>query len=174
MVRSLRLAQDWILMNMLTDLQNLLRLMICPDPAYRITAMQAYHHPALLPTAPTVIITPHFVRAAASFDYSEETMPPPAKVEDGEKNKRKSRNQKKTAKEQPRASTPTALGESIKQHTSVSKPKAEKRDGVKGMKGEMTPSPRKERLVIRKSSDVLLVDGERDGEDPARKLWVDS
>lgn len=49
--------------------------MIQPDPAYRISAMQAYHHPALQAPAPSVIITPHFVRAAATFEPEDEPLP---------------------------------------------------------------------------------------------------
>lgn len=136
-----------------SDIEALLRQMINPDTAYRINAMEAYHHPALQPKAPNVIITPHFVRAAASFDVEEEPLPnPPAQTyfvaedhhiqakgdtekekENEKKEKRKSkrktkRDQSATSHELPpshlhvRAMTP-ALGESIKQHTSVSKPK---------------------------------------------------
>jgi len=140
--------------------------MICPDPAFRITAMQAYHHPALVPSASTVIITPHFVRAAASFDGIDyEPMPsPPANIE-GLKTDKKRRTKRKDAKDQPRASTPTALGESIKQHTSVTRPKA--------IQGERTPSPRKRSMmVIRGTRDEnMLGDGkeeDKDSHEPTR------
>lgn len=132
--------------------------MINPDPAYRISAMQAYHHPALQPKAPNVIITPHFVRAAASFDVEEEPLPPPPAQTyvvaedhqiqakgDTEKEKEKEKKEKrkfkrKTKRDQSatshdpppshpplhvRATTP-ALGESIKQHTSVTKLKRDR------------------------------------------------
>ncbi|WVQ96253.1 hypothetical protein IAU59_003357 [Kwoniella sp. CBS 9459] len=125
------------------DLENLLRHMICPDPAYRISAMQAYHHPALRIAAPSVIVTPHFVRAAASFDEYQEQLPQPpaeyaqasATVANGKplasNEKRKKRRPKKDAnakdatKHSHRSVTP-ALGESIKQHTSVGKPRPDK------------------------------------------------
>ena len=155
-------------------MQILLRSMICPDPAYRITAMQAYHHPALQPSAPNVILTPHFVRAAASFDEVE-PMPPPHK--DGKKSgeAKKRRTKKKDGKEnQPRASTPTALGESIKQHTSVSKPKAVKSEGVRGVMEERTPSPKSSgKMVIKKTTrrEEFLGEGREDkeSEDPTRE-----
>ncbi|KAK4689689.1 hypothetical protein P7C73_g420, partial [Tremellales sp. Uapishka_1] len=155
---------DW---TMPDDLQYLLRSMICPDPAYRISAMQAYHHPALQLPAQSEVITPHFVRQAASFDIEE---PVPVVVrqhveKNGEKKKRKPRKKE----EQPRASTPTALGESIKQHTSVGKPKAHKREaGVKGAEHiEELPSPTKTKLVIKKSRDDLHeVENKNEEEDP--------
>ncbi|KIR96928.1 CAMK/CAMKL protein kinase [Cryptococcus deuterogattii 2001/935-1] len=141
-----------------SDIETLLRQMINPDPAYRISAMQAYHHPALQPKAPNVIITPHFVRAAASFDVEEEPLPPPPAQTyvvaedhqiqakgDTEKEKEKEKKEKrkfkrKTKRDQSatshdpppshpplhvRATTP-ALGESIKQHTSVTKLKRDR------------------------------------------------
>lgn len=83
-------------------------------------------------------------------------------VDDG-KSKRRPRRKEK---DQPRAATPTALGESIKQHTSVTRPQAEKNGGI-GM--DRTPSPRKERMVIRKSSEFLLVGRvDKENEDPTR------
>lgn len=163
-------------------MQHLLRAMICPDPAYRITAIQAYHHPALQPSAPSVIITPHFVRAAASFDIEDEPKPPLAQKADTEKKGKKCRNKKKDAKDQSRASTPTALGESIKQHTSVSRPKARQREGLQGVQWEeRTPSPKKDsKLVIKWTSheDLLAIaDGEdKESQDPTRKSvrrWCD-
>ncbi|OCF43528.1 CAMK/CAMKL protein kinase [Kwoniella heveanensis CBS 569] len=120
------------------DIENLLRHMINPDPAYRISAMQAYHHPALIPAAPSVIITPHFVRAAASFDEYQEPIPQqrahhaqsaagavgksPTLPEKRKKRKaKKDVNAKDITRHSHRSVTP-ALGESIKQHTSVGKP----------------------------------------------------
>lgn len=124
-----------------SGIETLLRQMINPDPVYRVTAMEAYHHPALQPEAPSVIITPHFVRAAASFDVEEPLPAPPAQThaaedhtlakDDREKEKEKRKSKRKAKRDdatshEPRShfrSTTPALGESIKQHTSVSKPK---------------------------------------------------
>ncbi|WVQ84397.1 hypothetical protein IAT38_006549 [Cryptococcus sp. DSM 104549] len=131
---------DWVgEWSMPEDIEGLLRQMINPDPAHRITAMDAYHHQALQPSAPSVIITPHFIRAAASFDVVDEPVPAPeeftqavaaanAKQSVGEPEKDKKRKTKRKVKKDAgqtvsaRASTP-ALGESIKQHTSAAKPK---------------------------------------------------
>lgn len=157
--------------------------MICPDPAYRISAMQAYHHPALQPVAPSVIVTPHFVREAAAFDEEEEPLPllpsvpitlerlkdESAKPVNGEKRKRK---KKKDIKEGSRAATPTALGESIKQHTSMPRIAAPAVSG-RGDKDtdEITPSPTK-----KKGSRMMLKplgrgdeENKGDEEDPTRK-----
>ncbi|WVF68723.1 hypothetical protein IAT40_003495 [Kwoniella sp. CBS 6097] len=131
---------DW---RMPADVENLLRHMINPDPAYRISAIQAYHHPALQPEAPSVIITPHFVRAAATFEEYQDPVPqPPAEYAQAATaagvgrasagtEKRKKRKAKKDAngndltRHSHRSVTP-ALGESIKQHTSVGKPRRNK------------------------------------------------
>lgn len=181
-------------------MEDLLRRMICPIPEYRCTAMEAYHHPALLPDAPAAIVTPHFVRAAATHDLSEplphtshvdpyahaqaltqqqqhqqhyaHTQPQPRAhyetshvgpgqhhgvhllhheqghnqqqsherhdqqppqqgrqiQQEADKKKRKTKKPKTAAAGQLRATTPTptALGESIKQHSSVGRPKRER------------------------------------------------
>ena len=156
------------------DLQHLLRAMICPDPAYRMTAMQAYHHPALQPAAPTVIITPHFVRAAASMEFEGDVPGVPKDAEgEGKKEakKRKGKKREGGAKEnQFRAPTP-GLGEAIKQHTSETglrpvKQGLGERDGNIGDE-ERTPSPKK--VVVKKSREALRVSGENE-EDPTRVL----
>ena len=155
-----------------SDLQHLLRAMICPDPAYRISAMQAYHHPSLQPRSTEVIITPHFVRAAASLDFEEHPIPLPAPThrEDqrnahDKKKKYKKRNNNKNTRASSRAATP-ALGESIKQHTSVPFKAMVDHNGKAG--ADKTPSPKKP--VIRKSKDDLLAKPPvRDQEDTTRK-----
>lgn len=126
--------------------------MVCPDPAFRISAMQAYHHPALQPPPPAVIITPHFVRAATTFEEDEPLPPIPyhqdrphsGDVNMDHINKKKPTTKPKAKKAHkdhnarpasslgPRSATPTALGESIKQHTSAAKPKKEKSGKSKG------------------------------------------
>lgn len=147
------------------DLQHLIRSMVCPDPAYRITAMEAYHHPALALPAPNVIVTPHFVRAAASYDDELPPMPvahpeearapaPTARLvaapavpdvaseaeADAEKKKQQQRKKKQEASRgraatggpkgrHARSATPTALGESIKQHTAVATEKVPSKHG---------------------------------------------
>nr|XP_019045252.1 CAMK/CAMKL protein kinase [Kwoniella bestiolae CBS 10118]OCF24182.1 CAMK/CAMKL protein kinase [Kwoniella bestiolae CBS 10118] len=161
-------------------LENLLRHMIQPDPAYRITAMQAYHHPALQPSAPSVIITPHFVRAAASFDgYDQEPIPAEyteALAAAGTKEKKKKRKTKKdgahhhnkdkgTTRHSHRATTP-ALGESIKQHTSISKAKSTGK-GDENDKENVDDDAEKalSKLVIRKRAEEIK-DKEDENDDP--------
>lgn len=112
--------------------------------------MQTYHHPALQPAAPSILVTPHFIREATSYDdYSEEPLPPilaPVGVALDGGAEDKKRRKKRVAKESvgQRSVTPALpLGESIKQHTSVPK-------GKKGEEVE-TPSPKKgSRLIIKK------------------------
>ena len=151
--------------------------MIHPDPACRITATQAYHHPALRPSAPSVIITPHFVRAATTFDYQDEPLPSLPAQDAASKfdsnNDKKSIKKTKSMKFQPQVSTPTALGESIKQHTTVFKPTASDK-AVKAMRRDAgTPSPQKvDKLVIRHTRDEIVLDyqGEdKENEDPTRR-----
>lgn len=167
--------------------------MIQPDPAYRFTAMQSYHHPALQPVAPSVIITPHFVRAAASFDFGEDAAPPvpAAQVNDtkdtsktGKNDEKKTRKKKKDARvrerdtqAQPaRAATP-ALGESIKQHTIVPRKAAQAgkgKDAGAGAGGdggiESSPSPKKQsKLVIKKSHRTEDIENKAIEQDPTRE-----
>lgn len=112
------------------ELVHLIRSMVCPDPARRITAMQAYHHPALQLPAPAVVITPHFVRAATNFDeYEEENQLPipmpydePSTTVPKKKKALTSKSKTKTKDQPSRSATPTALGESIRQHTTTAKP----------------------------------------------------
>lgn len=205
-----------------SDIETLLRQMINPDPAYRISAMEAYHHPALQPNAPNVIITPHFVRAAASFDVEEEPLPPPPaqtyvvaedhhiqakgdtakekeKKEKGKSKRKNKRYQSATSHGPPpshphlhvRATTP-ALGESIKQHTSVSKPKRDRSitdlggsgalsgmsDGKENENEHMEVSAGEEKEKEKKRSKLVIrklrMEEEADdkdvsGEDPTRK-----
>lgn len=129
--------------------------------------MQAYHHPALQLPAPTVIITPHFVRAATTFDedeqppipYNEHTVP-------GALPKKKKKTQKKEPG--PRAATPTALGESIRQHTSTAKPAAVK---GKGKGKEKEESPKKgSKLVIKNTREQRYSDKRAIEEDITRKF----
>lgn len=159
-----------------SDLQDLLRAMICPDPAYRITAMQAYHHTALLLSAPSVIITPHFVRMATSFDPEDEPLPSVPKKVSCEKKEKKRHTKRKEANRQSRASTPTALGESIKQHTSMSKLRPSIREGIKGLHlPEAIPSPKRGQLVIKQTKDEQMSDGGREDKenlDPTREFWM--
>jgi protein-serine/threonine kinase len=144
--------------------------MVCPDPAYRITAMQAYHHPALQLPAPTVIITPHFVRAATTFDEDEQ--PPIPYIEHqapGALPKKKKKTQK-TKEPGPRSATPTALGESIRQHTSTVKPVAVK---AKGKGKEREESPKKgSKLVIKNTREQRYSDKRAIEEDITRKLFL--
>lgn len=155
--------------------------MLYPNPALRISAMQAYHHPALQLSAPTVIITPHFVRAAQTIDDEE---PIPSRPSSGRlataaagalKEAKKKRQVKKKESKLGLAGsgagtkgTP-ALGESIKQHTSMPRLKgaAQGQAQTHGAEGEkakswkvegMTPSPKKEQVVIRSQSQARLGD----------------
>ncbi|KAK8858890.1 hypothetical protein IAR55_003121 [Kwoniella newhampshirensis] len=172
------------------DLEDLLRHMIQPDPTYRYTAMQAYHHSALQPSAPSVIVTPHFVRAAASFELSDEPVPHPpeewnqasstvgggkTEVVPPEKEKKKKHKVKKdgTSHKEPyyRAATPTALGESIKQHTSGNKPNKEEKEksaehkenvGIKTVEGTKKQS----KLIIKTRADAEKDDKAVEQEDP--------
>lgn len=160
--------------------------MICPDPAYRISAMGAYHHPALHVSASSVIITPHFVRAAASFDFSE-SIPVPSTVaatttvtvqtsgnnerEGGNKKKKHTKRREvgnKDNRPPPRAATPTALGESIKQHTSV--PRAKNKDLMRENKGFLSPSPTRKAVVVKGDGLLARPENARDAEDTTRKL----
>jgi hypothetical protein len=172
--------------------------MIQPDPAYRFTAMQSYHHPALQPLAPSVIITPHFVRAAASFDFAEDAAPPIPAAQVGEtrdtsksgkNDEKKTRKKKKDARArerdrdvqaQPaRAATP-ALGESIKQHTSVPRKVAQAGKGKDAGVGgdgriESSPSPRKQsKLVIKKSHRTEDIENKAIEQDPTREYECDN
>ena len=136
------------------DLTHLIENMIQVDPAKRITAMQAYHHPSLQPTAPSVLVTPQFIRDAVSFETTE-PVPVIVPVKDKENDDKPRRKKKTTNKEGARSVTHALpLGESINQHTSA----------PRGKKGEKeTPSPVKKgsRLVIKKirSDDHLGVKG---------------
>ncbi|ORY31808.1 hypothetical protein BCR39DRAFT_80876 [Naematelia encephala] len=153
------------------DLEHLIRSMVCPDPAYRISAMQAYHHPSLQPTTPNVIITPHFVRAAASFEESDEppvpNVPPAPPKKDQVLDEGKKKRRTKTREHQPvRTTTPTALGESIKQHTSV--PRAKLEQHGKGAENAM-PSPQQVIARSKKAEDMPLIkDGKEDMPTPTK------
>jgi hypothetical protein len=146
--------------------------MICPDPQYRISAMQAYHHPSLALAAPTAIDTPPFVRAAQgrdtdSFVPVDLPLPVPRCAQEVSSVKKKQPAKKKDRKplrEHVRAATP-ALGESIKQHTSMPKPKralqehngqGDKENWGEKIRMEITPSPKKKSLVVIKSNEGLL------------------
>ena len=159
--------------------------MICPDPQYRISAMQAYHHPSLALAAPTAIQTPQFVRAAQGLEeesFIPVDLPLPAPrygpEESAKKKKPTKKKEKKPAKEQARSVTP-ALGESIKQHTSMSKPKRggkehkgerDKENGGDHIRIEITPSPKKKSLVVIKSTEGLLAQAiKRNMEDDATR-----
>ncbi|WWD18784.1 hypothetical protein CI109_103239 [Kwoniella shandongensis] len=173
------------------DLEDLLRHMIHPDPTHRSTAMDAYHHQALQPSAPSVIVTPHFVRAAASFDDSEEPLPPPeeftqalahannATATTGDKEKKKKRKVKKDHNREPyhRTATPTALGESIKQHTSVSKAKKEKlekdeddKENVAVQEHEMVKKQSKLVIKMRVEDEKDDKNGEQEDPTPTKVL----
>ena len=129
-----------------------------------MTAMQAYHHPSLQPQAASVIVTPHFVRAAASCEFSE-PVPGVDKEKDKKKRKAKKREAGHGREAQPRAATP-ALGESIKQHTSAPPPKKGDKD-----KAELE-SPAK-KVVVKKSREALDVSPDKDKEqDPTRELLL--
>jgi protein-serine/threonine kinase len=168
-------------------MEDLLRRMIHPDPAYRISAMQAYHHPALHLEPPSEIITPHFVRAAATFE-EEDPLPNHAaerarqarEAKDAKKADEKKRRRRRKEVEVhvgaqgPRATTPTptALGESIKQHTSIGKPKVSKWDKGVAEENEM-PSPSKAKMVIKTSGNPTMLHNGRGGqgrEDVTREL----
>lgn len=159
--------------------------MVCPDPALRITAMQAYHHPALQLPAPTVIITPHFVRAATTFDEDEQPPIPyndqiqvqsdshaqaQAQVQANLPKKKKKVQKTKEPGLGPRAATPTALGESIRQHTSNVKP-APVKGGGKGKGKEVggEGSPKKgSKLVIKNTREQRYSDKRAIEEDITR------
>nr|XP_018262002.1 CAMK/CAMKL protein kinase [Kwoniella dejecticola CBS 10117]OBR84160.1 CAMK/CAMKL protein kinase [Kwoniella dejecticola CBS 10117] len=171
------------------DLENLLQYMIYPDPTYRISAMQAYYHAALKPQAPSVLITPEFIRAAASFDgYDRKTVPlptaPPAvyteavaavKAGDEKKKKRKTKKDghhthrdKDTTRHSHRATTP-ALGESIKQHTIVSHTYHAK-DGEED-KENIDEKEQLRKLVLRKrESEIKDKEDENDDPTPTKVL----
>jgi len=145
-------------------MQQLLRAMICPDSAYRISAMQAYHHPALQPDADP-ILTPHFVRAAAEY------IPPPPlpqkRTAVSDERNRRAKKKEKSNKEN-RAPTP-ALGESIRQHTSMPMLRAEVKNDKGKQKQKPTASPKKKDIVI-KSNQKLLAEAKGKDEDPTREL----
>lgn len=134
--------------------------------------MQAYHHPALQLPAPTVIITPHFVRAATTFDEDEQ---PPIPYHDqaqaqalGALPKKKKKTQKVPG---PRAATPTALGESIRQHTSTVKPVAIKGKGKGKEKEKVEESPKKgSKLVIKNTREQRYSDKRAIEDDITREL----
>lgn len=165
--------------------------------------MQAYHHPALQPAAQTVLITPHFVRAATNPDIEDEPLPPipydqshsrpishqqtkAAAGDDGKKKKikvKKTKDKDRTTNSQvlgPRSATPTALGESIKQHTSAAKPKREKENvngKGKGKRGDENDenhtgggyeSPKKGSKLVIKNMNHRWSDVKADEEDPTR------
>jgi len=146
-------------------MQQLLRAMICPDPAYRITAMQAYHHPSLQPTDSNVIVTPHFVRAAAQY-----VSPPPVPKETTAANDERKRRAKKTDKsnKENRAPTP-ALGESIRQHTSMPMLREEAKKDKGKQKQERTPSPKKKSIVIKSNHKLLAEPPKSKDDDPTRE-----
>ncbi|WVQ73507.1 hypothetical protein IAR50_003079 [Cryptococcus sp. DSM 104548] len=166
-----RWVGDW---SMPADIEVLLRKMINPDPAYRITAMDVYHDESLQPSAPSVIITPHFVRQAANFE--EEPLPaPPAEVvatarrDDEKKEKRKSKKKVKltqASKEAHARSVTPALGESIKQHTSVSKSRREVSDGKENEHVLVEAEKKQSKLVIKKLRVEEYKDDKNDEEDP--------
>lgn len=128
---------DW---DIPTDLEHLIQHMLRIDPVKRYTAMEAYHHPSLRLTAPDVIITPHFVRAAASFDAPE---PVPVKPK----------------KKAPSGrSTPLPLGESIKQHTAKASPKRlviKKIRSVEGLADTDDPTRKFKVITLTTATKVL-------------------
>lgn len=149
------------------DLIHLLENMLHVNPPSRITAMQAYHHPSLHPAAPSVIVTPHFIREATSFDeYAEEPLPTLAPVGvalGGEEKKRRKRKAAPKENNQRSVTPALPLGESIKQHTSIPRSKRVK-EGLNDEESE-TPSPLKgSRLVIKKMRSHELL-GRDDGKD---------
>lgn len=167
------------------DLQHLIRSMVCPDPLRRITAMQAYHHPALQPAAPAVIITPHFVRAATNpedeplppIPYHEHQVPE-LQVQPKKKIKSKSKKAATAAGDgavRPRSATPTALGESIKQHTSAGKPKRKTGGKGKGKEDaepiEASPEKKGSKLVIKNHREHRYSDNKVEEEDPTRESF---
>ena len=140
------------------DLEHLLRRMIHPDPSRRITAMQTYHHRALQPSSPSVIMTPHFVRTAASIDLSQDPLPARPEmhqVRDSQDSAKSGNGMEKRRKpKQVRAATPTALGESIKQHTSVQKPARGVENAEKGAGVVIKQSTRKLDVVKREEQEI--------------------
>ncbi|WVR06634.1 hypothetical protein IAU60_003666 [Kwoniella sp. DSM 27419] len=107
-----------------SDLEHLIRCMLYADPTHRISAVGAYHHPALQPPAPDVIITPQFVREALSFDHYGQRVTVPATLTPAKVERVMKRKVRKEAQKPLKYNTP-ALGESIKQHTAVSKSRLE-------------------------------------------------
>ncbi|KAL7420476.1 hypothetical protein Q5752_004426 [Cryptotrichosporon argae] len=159
-------------------MRHLIKSMVNPNPVDRLTAIQAYHHPALAAETPNVIVTPHFVRAAVEegeFESAAEAVPVPplpshlgrhshshdtaeqaAPAKTHRAGDAKKRRKRPSGETRGRPVTP-ALGESIKQHTSAAKPKAlvPKGDVVtSGVAGVENPaSPARERYVIKKTRD---------------------
>lgn len=163
----------------LVDLQELLRAMISPDPAYRISAIQAYHHPALRPTSPGMLITPHFVRAAASMEFEGEPVYLPMPSAHGrpadKKTKKKQAAKKKAGakggkenRPSTRAATP-ALGESIKQHTSL--PRFKLPLGEHGDGNAVDPMPSPNRKVVVNSKGLLPQPARKQDEDTTRMYF---
>jgi serine/threonine protein kinase len=201
------------------DLQHLIRSMVCPDPAFRITAMQAYHHPALQPAVQAVFVTPSFVREATHPDVEEDPLPPIPYEQSrphshhtlaagnshthtyaqgaGEEVKRKKIKVKKTKDRTtvnghhqstlgPRSATPTALGESIKQHTSAAKPKRDNdkvksghghgkgkgREDIENASNHNFDSPKKGSKLVIKNMNHRWSDVKADEEDPTRESFT--
>jgi len=99
-------------------MESLLRYMICPDPIHRITALQAYHHPALQPSKESLNPgTPNFVREACQYQPDAETAEAYEDVRARKLKNVKSDMVVRKKKRNEREVTP--LGESIKQHTSA-------------------------------------------------------
>lgn len=182
MVSSTRVSR-WIKLTS-SDLQHLIRKMLHPNVGQRITAMQAYHHPALHLGAPQVIITPHFVRAAQIVE-DEEPMPipavpaavgaslarPPVQVQAGKKKMPiKKKDTKPAAAAGPTGGRATpALGESIKQHTSVPRLRSVELLQTKHLAGAVAgdkASPRVGKVVIRSGSQgVMAVSGDKENKE---------
>jgi hypothetical protein len=158
--------------------------MLYPVIKYRLTALQVYHHPALQPEIPSEVVTPHFVREAATYDAPTQPLPPiPTPPKQKEKEKAVKRKTKKR-EDGIRASTPTALGESIRQHTSIGKVQGKRiavgdagKENAMGLvdvvrvgNGETGPSPGKDKAVIRMSKAGMLEVEAKNEEDPTREL----
>ncbi|WVO18574.1 hypothetical protein L204_106293 [Cryptococcus depauperatus] len=166
------------------DIENLLRRMIHPDPARRISAIDAYQDRCLQSCAPSVIITPQFVRTAATFDEEDTSTPArPDFVDENpagavisahmtskqvaestegrelRKTKRKTKRTGQSIKEAPTYSTTPALGESIKQHAAVGQTRKE---NVAGKENEVI-------IEVVKKQSKLVIKKVKDGEAEEKK-----
>jgi hypothetical protein len=127
------------------------------------------------------MVTPHFIRDATNFEEDEQ---PPIPYNDHQTasaanlpKKKKAAKATKPREAGPRSATPTALGESIRQHTSNVKPvvkvKAKGNENIKGKTKEVEDgdgSPKKSsKLVIKNTREQRYSDKRAIEDDITRK-----